>query len=528
VTEFVVTAGGERLDFTSLELTLSDPGGCETCTVQLPEGVATPPDAPLSVFDGARGLWVGTVEEPGQRGRTDAAVAAVGEGAKSKRNPFSMVYLDRLLSEWKSTNSKRRLQLEALSRRVIGPQVADDAAAPTLRLEVDGAWPTTARPLVEALYDAGPGNTIAYVAGNWARSGPNKPSEADANWHWAVGLLTKSPEVGGLVTDTGNLRAAGPGSIRLAPSYFGGERNWRYAYMSLSYAVGPAGEDGARYAIDWTDLIVVGPHGLPVRGGGLLASDVARDAFRRTRAGWDLDVADSASVLLQQLVYRTPTQPEKVVADMARLCGWHWGVWPGSSLAGAPVAVFRPPPEQATAVVHFRDCSEPDLTEKASAMHDACRVTYTTPAGGGGIETVTKPHPRVGAVGNVLEADAGIVASAAVAQTIAAYLLALDQSSSRVAGSMILPDEVLLPSGGRIPSHWLRPGRDRLRIVGLPTTGSLIDDGAARVDSFRVKRLGLQVIDGRPRVRCEFDAGADLIETLTARLELAAVTAQVG
>jgi hypothetical protein len=139
--------------------------------------------------------------------------------------------------------------------------------------------------------------------------------------------------------------------------------------------------------------------------------------------------------------------------------------------------------------------------------------------------TVTLANPQLNEAGvatRTLLLDMG-VGSAAAATTFANFALALSQNAARAAGQATLPVSVRLPGGGHKPACLIRPGADRLRITDLLDAGPLLDLGTVRRDVFRISRVETTVgKDGTPSTRVELDSGSNLLETLQARLAIAA------
>jgi hypothetical protein len=505
----------------TFEFTSNDPGGPETLTAQIQAGPAPRPGARVTVFDGVEPIWDGEVEEPGQRhegARASANVTAVGRAVAFKRNPYSMVYIDRALSAWRGPSGTRRAALLAGSLLVgeAPAVIADSTGSPELHTAIVGAWSTNIAS--EAWYDAGPGNAISEVRSDFAISS-----------NLLAGNLVGALELWELDGDTGGARQAGA-DLTTAASGSGtltsdGAGPKRFAMCYLQYPV-TGGQASMRYWIEWGNLRVIGDHGLTLRGStaaseGVYATDVARHAAIRSRAGFQLEIAENG-LTLPHLVYRDVVNPEQVIDDLAVLLGgWHWGVWPGGALEDTPRFVFAPPPTEATAMVRYDQVQELDLTEKLSAMFDEAIVNYTDAAGSPGQVEVAKTHPRLPAgLDQQLVIDAG-AGSADYATALGTMTLAASQLQTRMAGSCRLPAMIQTTAGGPLPAHRLRPGRDRLQIAGIPTSGSLLEDGTGRLDAFRVKRLSVRVEKGEPRTTVEFDSGADLIETLQARVAAA-------
>jgi hypothetical protein len=526
--------GGQAVDTDDFEYTAVDPGGFETLSVNLPAGTAPAPGAEVLVLDGLEVAWHGIVEEPGQHyagARATAGVQAVGQGALLKRNPYSMIYMDRALSRFGGASRQRNLNDATAGYVESGStQVRPDATTgqPALELafsELDTNTATPRRNAIEAWYDAGAGNRIAELRADYetfdkAAGGMNSLVDGAG---WTPVAFLSDDDLRSNSDSTGDLLASGTLDV-------GATGARRYAAVIF------ARETTSTTSGDWKLVLknvrLIGDHGLATCTGtdgldGLLPGDIAGDALRRSRAGFDVEVTGSLAYIAPHLVYPTPVFPEQVVDDMAKLLGWHWGVWEPATLGGRPRAILAPPPATATAVASRADFdSDLEIVEQLSRMHNAILATYQLPDGTSGQVTVTKPHPRL-ADGTVqtLVLDVGVVGTPAAAGTIAAYTLALDQGQSRAAGQGTLSGDVRTAGGSRRRAHLLRPGRDRLRIRDLTGTWSVLDDTAA-IDTFRLRRTTVTVTNGQPRTRVELDDGGNLIETLQARL--AAVGDRLG
>jgi hypothetical protein len=503
---------GVAAPLATFEFTLSDPGGPETLTAQIQAGPAPAPGARVRVLDGVEPIWDGIVEEPGQRHtgtRSSANVTAVGQAVALKRNPYSMVYIDRDLSRWGGPTLTRRTVLTTYTPQG-APSPIQDTSGPVLSFQLEGA--ISAQAQSEGFYDAGPGNLVGRVG----FAGDAVSITGAAAW---LTQMFASPDGNGsfenVSSDTDGAGVADAVYTLTTPR--------RYLHFIMRLASSSATVSTRMYNLQ--GLRVIGNHEVPVQVilgdlDGVRATDVARDAARRSGARFRVDVADNGLVL-PQLVYREAVEPEQIIDDMAVLLAWHWGVWPGGVLEDTPVFVLAPPPSEATALVRYEQIQDLDLTEQLSGMYDSALVTYEDGAKTSGRVTVSRRHPRLpDGIDQQLLIDAG-AGSAEYAQALGLLTLAAAQQQSRAAGSGRLPAVIQTQAGGPLPAHRLRPGRDRLQIAGMPLTGSMIEDGAGRLDAFRVKRLSVRVEKGEPRTTVEFDTGADLIETLQARVAAA-------
>src|SRR5205085_12245166 len=105
----------------------------------------------------------------------------------------------------------------------------------------------------------------------------------------------------------------------------------RFAAAQLRYS--NASQTGNQiYGVYW-QLAVYGRHGLPRQafpGGGpdgFSPSDIARHALSQVVGVQPGVILDATSYIVPHAVYRTPTTPDVVINDMAKLMGWSWGMW---------------------------------------------------------------------------------------------------------------------------------------------------------------------------------------------------------
>lgn len=508
-----VRLAGSRVDVTNLTWSASDPGGFETCSFSV-DGHQVKLGDEILILDGTQVCWHGYVEEPGisdLNGHRSFSVMGVGYSATLKRKQWSMIYIDRALSAWQPPSLQRTVNLDG-AWVVMGFEVqADtDSGSPGIKLEVTSSVKGTSGILCEAWYDAGPENLIdSIIFASGVSAGGCSVALA------ICGTDTAGAPVDSLLPSSG---------LTIAETLFRGAHKVRYAvFQGISSVVTTI----PRFRTV-SKVAVIGTHGLELQGvsdgRGFFPSQIALDAL--TRSGQIIDVGQvdqTSRYILTHSEYRSPTTSDVVVGEMATLMGWHWGVWePKNTLSRRPTFYFTAPPKSATCAVRYDHFDTIELTEKLSSMQDEARVIYTLPSGSRGSIEVQRSHSRLPDgvhQGSII--DVGTVGAAATAQALGTVELALQQQQSRVAGQGQLP--IALQDGR--PSHLLRPGRDRLRIIGFPQTGGLLAGPPVSVDTFHVKRISVTVDNGAPKTQIEFDYGADLLEVLQARL---AVNANLG
>lgn len=205
------------------------------------------------------------------------AVQASGWVGHASDEPFTDIIVDRDLGRWGAAATSRKVAvLSAGFGQTADPSTQPDSTGKgSLRTGFTGAWASSRFPICEALYDAGPTNTIGYLYYEWTR-GLNVNS-ADVNYTWSV--LLSSTDTLSAIDSSGNLRAAGPAGGTIAAT----AADRRYGVLQFFNSAASGGADGMEYTIDWTQLAVFGNHGLPnitngggTTGGGVAASDVVK------------------------------------------------------------------------------------------------------------------------------------------------------------------------------------------------------------------------------------------------------------
>jgi hypothetical protein len=510
----------------SLTYSATDQGGFEICTLGLPSVDRPKKGLPITVRQGLEVAWAGRVAEisdHSQHGRATKTTGGEGLRALMRDNPYSMVYVDRDLTRWGAPSLARQTTLLGLNNQLGSSAVAPDQTSgnPAIVQSITDSWVAPNTPICEAWYDAGPGNLIAAIYFDVI------PQSGSVNWQE---FMILSSDANASVTEaTANLQ--GPEST----GFLNPATACRFALAQHKYAATPAGAQGDIFNCTWKSLATYGNHGLNVRGalpGGFYPSDIARHALSQCKGILPGVIQDAIGLIVPHCVYRTPTAPDVIVTDMAKLMGWTWGVWEPSGVFGSqPRMDFRPPPTDATCVVTKAECDQLDVTSRLGDLYSTAIVSYTDPAGSSGLAVVNVANPQLaetGIAGRTLLLNMG-AGSAVAAVTFGQIALALSQVASRAAGQATLPASVRLPYGGSKPAHLLRPGIDRLRIVDLVDGGPLLDVGTVRRDVFRISRTETTVgKDGTPSTRVELDSGSNLMETLQARLSLAAGVVGAG
>lgn len=492
-----------------------DPGGFESATLSFPRGVRVSRGERVRIELGCEVVFMGRVSEGQPVFSTTVQVEGIGAMLKDGR--MQEIYRDIDLSAWGPYPAQQRLNLISGGFSPTDAQVNPDETTgePRLACEIQtAAWGANDKPAVSGIYS---GNGVPLGSVYWAYDKNTNIALPDANWRFEVYLSTDDV---GTTTDSAGITEGTSGSGTLTAT----AGNRYFSVVELVYD-GAGGVDNRMYGLYWTP-VVYGRHGLTLRGtepaAGFYPSDIARDALSRVSGITEGVIETASGLLVPHSVYKDPVTHERPIDDMARLVGWHWGVWePLSILDDTPRMDFRSIPTQPTAF-----CNEalmdghPNLSERLSDLYDTVQVSWSDSAGTRHTTertTTVDELAETDIAGRVLGVDIGL-SSEAAAQTYGDYVLALQRGQARASGDVQLPGGVDTASGVK-PAALLKAGLDRLTINDLPATGPILD-GVGRV-SFHVRRVGVTANRDGVRTTVELDSGANLIEALAAQFQLA-------
>ena len=501
-----------------------DPGGCETLSAQFPRDMAsTIRGQYVRVDSGLEVAWEGRVSQVQRSLGHNTVITGEGFGALLKDLAGSMVFVDRDLTRWGSPSYTRQAANAGGNEQPGTSQVAADSTSltPALVQTITDSWASPWIPVCEAWYDAGPQNLISQIY--YSLSDPAYVSDHS----WTDVLRLSSDANATSVESTGAL--APP-----VANYFAPATPYRFAFLQHYYPTTPAGAPGATYNAYWHNLAAYGNHGLPGRGSdpvGFYPSDIFGWVIRQTpglQVG-NIQTTDASSYIIPHYVQYVPVTLDTMVGDMASIQGWHWGVWPSPSpLTGnsTPAVYFqpRPAPGAFTAFCRRQDCDTLDIREDLSQQYDQAVVNYSDTAGVSQSVTVSTDNPILDAAGiatRTLVIPAGTMTSA-TASLYGLEILALTNEQQRVAGTM----DIIAPIDtgvGYAPAWLLRAGIDRIRVADVPSS-----DAFGSMSDFPISRVEASMSSGGMNVSVELGSGAQLIETLNARVAAASTLAAQG
>jgi hypothetical protein len=267
------------------------------------------------------------------------APSAVGWQAHLDDNKgASIIYFDRELAGWGSPSRQRILNLIAGSFNPLGggsvvPDTTTGVPALDIGIDDPGGWLAANKPIVEPLYDAGPGNLIGRVRGNWSIAGAT--SAADGNW--ALGLLVSNTDTLSVndVAGSGDLFTGSQGASGSFEVVATAAR--RFAALQWYYAIagGSAGSN-AHYGMLCSALRVIGNHNLTIRGTtpateGLYASDIVGHAVRTWAPLLVIkdDSIQQSNFIIPQMAFKDNTTASEIVRQSTRFNLADWGVFAG-------------------------------------------------------------------------------------------------------------------------------------------------------------------------------------------------------
>ncbi len=515
-TPITLTIGARNLTahYDDLSFSNVDPGGYEQLTATVTDSSGVKAGDEVTVRCGLETAWQGRLNEIGDRdaGAATVQLAALGFGAKLTDRRITEIFVDATLEAWGDIPMARKV-----AHANDGLSIGNYTWAP----EDNGivlAYPDRAAvnlSVAEVAYRPVPGVQVSSVF------------YQGQNYSLPAGFILRFTAAD---TDAGT-------SETYTPTFDGNFQQTNLStartYLRL-YVYGSGTTPAAGAMTRFWNIGVYGTHGITQRAvagrpNGFHTADIVRWVNAQAATGFEVVADDSSSFIIPHAVYREPVAHEQIIADMAKLMGWHYGTWePAGVLGSAPRLFFTAPPAAVTCVVARRDIAGLDAPKvRVDKLYDTAKVKWTDAAGSAGITTVTLSNPlaqAAGVSGRVLDLDMGL-GDATTATTFGGFALALALAGARGGGSGTLPATVRLPGGGAKPACLLKAGRDRARILDLSDSGALTAADADRQDSFLVRRVETTVQDGTPATRVEFDGGADLLEVLQARLSLAATTA---
>lgn len=556
-----ITVGG--IDYTrvaqNIEWTNADPGGSQTANFDIdsPQASRIFPGDKVVIWDGLQAVWVGRVAEPAKAIRpgnfthrriaaTTTSVSCEGAGAVAKDNKYSMIYLDREMNRWQSSSLQRQLDLGRSGFALGSFQIGASSVAlpsvsntPAIVMMIRDDW-TTTLPIVECWYDSGPSNLVAAVYYTFISMGLPGGSVGNAFVITAPSMdensgHTTSANVYSTVSTSGEFV---PATLIGAP--VGSSPLCRYACLQYYDGTQNVGTPGGIWDGYWTNIVVLGTHGLTVGGTdgtnvflytNQIAQHAAQQCLLSNPGSFSIGQID-ALTNYQVLDYKQydPVEHEQFISDMAKLAPAHYGWWPPQqALADTPEFNFRSYTNSANVFCSLADCNEADISERLGNLFTSVRLTYHDAAGKNYNTTISLPNSVLDRVGIKREVDYDLgLSSSAVAAAYGSFALQALFAQARSAGTITLPRAVRDANGAPVKSHRLRAGLDRIRINDLPVRSALITN--ADTDSFRISRVDchLDTSSGQVTTRVELDAGPNLIETLQARLTAATKLAQAG
>lgn len=253
------------------------------------------------------------------------------------RSDVRELFVEIGLTNWQAASIQRKinvllvnLDLDDASAR---PEPNGTACVDT---ELQGTW--SRGHFAEAWYDA-KGVDIGELRYTWEQqhdaSGNPMCDPTNTNWEWLCCL--SQDDVLGVISNSGNRRAAGPESGSVP-----GGSGYTYAAVQFGYAapgVPPAINDGVLYDIYWTALWLYGAHGLSTattldNTDGILGSDILAYTIAKYCPKLALTSAGQSTItpsdfVIPQLTYLDPTTTSQVLKDVTQYDLQDWAVWEG-------------------------------------------------------------------------------------------------------------------------------------------------------------------------------------------------------
>lgn len=314
------------------------PGGFDrlTCTLPRKPGLDYGDLVPLSTLTvrgaGAESLGEYRLERAPRVSGEQMSVTPEAKGWQAHLEDdrsVSMPYIDRDLSRWTGPGAQRRLNLiNSGQPHQNDASQAWDGSAAALALSVSGAWPASPRPVCEAWYDAGAGNTIGGIFAIF---------DGWADGAFALYVRVASDPVVSAEESSGDIYTASSGAVDFAPT-----ARHRYGVLDWLYTAA-GGADGTTFQVSLRALYVKGSHNLPLRFGattypetafsaGYLASDIVAHAvgrwapLLRFSTGANGTIQPS-SFVIPQAAFHDRTTVASIIDATGRYEMPDWAVW---------------------------------------------------------------------------------------------------------------------------------------------------------------------------------------------------------
>jgi Concanavalin A-like lectin/glucanases superfamily len=262
--------------------------------------------------------------------------SAVGWQAHLDDNKgVSIIFIDRELGEWGDPSRQRQLGLLGAGFNPIGggsvvPDTTTGTPALDLGFDDPGGWTISNQPIVEPLYDAGPGNSLGRLRGTFTVFGMT----GTTNVNWVVGAILSAVDTLASGNDgTGDLFTGSQGASFVFEAIATAKRRFAALQFYFSGAGGAAGSN-SHYGLTATNLRAFGDHNLTIRGStpqteGFWASDVVRFAVMAFAPMLKVtsDSIQATNFVIPQLKFKDQTTTSEIVKGSTRFGLEDWAVW---------------------------------------------------------------------------------------------------------------------------------------------------------------------------------------------------------
>jgi hypothetical protein len=307
--------GGDEADIENIPYDITwetqIPGGFNGASITLPRPASLYADDARLFSDavvygpGGRRLYEGFVTAVPQVGGNEIRLELSGWAqALDRYQTFREIFVDRDLNAWEEPSASRRSVLYGFAFNPDGPTIGWDETTPALILVADDG---TANPVIEAIYDAGPGKLVHSIYYDMV-------SVSTSSYSGRIGVASDSAfsattQSSDLLTAT-NSSAAGT----FTPAT---KRRYGYAQFSLSGTVG-----ATQTEMRLQNLAVYGDHGLILRGTdpkGVFGSDVIRYVIAKTLLNTTSESVEQSSEIIRHLAFREDTPIPSVIEQVTAI-----------------------------------------------------------------------------------------------------------------------------------------------------------------------------------------------------------------
>lgn len=461
VTGVIVTAGGQRYDFTPIQKSLKwgsvVNGGFADCSFNV-DGDQRDKFIALSIvrlFVGAEIVWEGQLEDPElmlSDGTWQTAVAAFGLQRKFTEQSVRRIWVKRDL-DWQQMTSTADAQ--AVSSGLTVSTGAIDQTDPTrIGVRVSGASAAVNNNAIAGAYISFPAGVVSQILFDLSQAG------FAAAWHWLVDWSPDGTTWTNLLDQ--NVNAYPGGSFSLAVPATAAQIR-----VHLDNKLGGASTPNSGQYVDMVNIRLLGATTVEDAAGGLYGGTILSDIASQCAGIAPGRIEAGSDFLIQQCTRDTRDTMGSVISEVVAYYLREWYVWEDGVFSWVSVALDQP-----DWIVRSSEAVSLNLKSTVQPVGSDVIVTFTDVASNPGEGTASatsqrNPYVKQGVKKDVVVA-ASVPMSTNTAQQLASIVAGDDEQWLPVQGELVVPAAAILSRrGSATPAYAIRAG-DNVLIPDLP------------------------------------------------------------